>query len=56
MSEARGEGWLCGAWQPATKLMEAFRCTEPAGHDGPLHRATVDGQVLAEWPRDRGEE
>ncbi|WP_165521819.1 hypothetical protein [Micromonospora zingiberis] len=43
--------WLCGAFQAhPPREMKPYRCTQPYGHAGP-HRADLDGEMLAEWPR-----
>lgn len=45
------DGWLCGAFESA-EGRQSCRCTEPYGHAdrGTLHRAEIDGELLAEWP------
>lgn len=46
-----GVTWMCGAFQPPARHQRAqYRCIEPDGHEG-AHRAKVDGETVAVWPR-----
>lgn len=47
-----GDTWACGAFQPVSprRSLKPYRCTEPYGHTSD-HRAVIDGEVVAQWPR-----
>ena len=46
------ETWMCGAFQPPAQHQRAqYRCTEPYDHGGEWHRAQIDGETVAAWPR-----
>jgi hypothetical protein len=42
--------WVCGAFELVASKREPYRCTELAGHAA-SHRTTINGEIVAWWPR-----
>ncbi|MEU7972175.1 hypothetical protein AB0B48_09035 [Micromonospora sp. NPDC049089] len=55
MDSGKHPTWTCGAFQPTPPQgAEPYRCTEPYDHASDNHRAVIDGEVVATWPRKTG--